>query len=173
MLDEPPGRKLILKKETAFDLVKEIWAIGHPEGRRRFLGIHAITWLFVFLGQPLMECCLSPGEWDGGWKLNLSWSSVKTFLHNSFVMVSAGQGESTTEVEVPLLCGTQWFGGLRTPEDTLWKLQDVNILVPTEFRARRWCSREVAAVLSGNQRNQRAHRRTPWMGLSRREVEEK
>lgn len=182
MLDDGPGRKLTLREETV-----SIWSsrrdLGYwpSRGEKETFGQFMLSpgslpprhLLPAPPSQPLMECCLSPGEWDGGWKLNLSWNSVRHICKTVLWcrVNNRGIGPASVWKTVALVAL-----GLRTPEGTLWKLQDVNTnqkLVTTELRVRRRSSREVAAVLSGNQRSQRAHGRTPQMGLSRREVEEK
>lgn len=183
MLDDGPGRKLTLREETV-----SIWS------SRRDLGY----WPSRGEKETFGQFMLSPGSLPPpppapppppcpqsashgmlsesrrmGWRVKIeSFKKLcKTYLQNSIVTQSLQQRyRSRFCVE------NSGFGGLRTPEDTLQKLQVVNTdqnLVTTELRVRRWSSREVAAVLNGNQRSRRAHGRTPRMGLRRREVEEK
>ena len=55
----------------------------------------------------------------------------------------------------------------------LWRLQNVNILVPTALRGRGWFSREVAPVLNRKHRGPKWTERNPRDGGLGRKVEEK
>lgn len=55
----------------------------------------------------------------------------------------------------------------------LWRLHDVNLLVPMVLRGRVWYSREMASVVKGNHRGASWTEKNPADGDMDREVEEK
>lgn len=173
VLDEPPGRKLILKEEMF-----SIWFSKRDLGYWPFRGEKET------LGQFMLSLGLPPPprvsfSWSAesrrlGWRVKIECflKLCKTYLQNRIVMESLPQRYSSH------FCvehsGLSWTEDPRGhPLETSGCQHQPKIGPSRAQREEVVLQREVITVLNGNQRRQRAHRRTPQMGRSRREVGDK